>query len=254
MHLDEIKKKILSKDIVFFDIFDTIVHRKIAPEFVKKEWSGYISRIFLSDLDAEQIYLERNRIESSLCEMNNKKGLSLEFKYIDLLIKFYYLHKTDFKVSQSEFISKATEIEDNLEINNNYLDENILEILKFLQGQNKKIYCICDMYLSKKTIIKIFKNLGIFEYFNDIFVSSEYLLTKNSGKLYAFVINLINVDANKCLMIGDNQYSDIEMANKNSIDAYQVNANKYKNYYNKFFLENTYKNTTDLCMKFLQRK
>ena len=49
--------------IVFFDIFDTILYRKIQPEYVKKIWANQLIKLLKLNCNALELYNTRNKIE-----------------------------------------------------------------------------------------------------------------------------------------------------------------------------------------------
>lgn len=76
-------------DVYFFDFFDTIVSRRISPEYVKRIWSKEIKYIYNITCDENEIYLLRSKIEATLCEMHQKKEGELEFKYGECIKELY---------------------------------------------------------------------------------------------------------------------------------------------------------------------
>ena len=91
---------------------------------------------------------------------------------------------------------------------------NLINIAKHL---NKKVVCTSDFYMNKAFIKKLLDKNNI--YYNDIFVSCEYGLTKHAGSLFAKVIKELGVNPENILHIGDNWNSDFVSANNNKIHA-----------------------------------
>lgn len=219
---------------LFFDIFDTILSRKVEPEYVKKIWSNYIVKTFDLDINMEDLYLKRNEIESNLGFQNHNNGKDYEFKYIDMTKEVYSYLNID--ITFEEFYKICEETEVNIESNALYVNEDILELIK-KHKKTKKIYCVSDMYLSKNMIKKIFENLGIDKYFNDYFVSCEYLNNKKSGILYDIVLKEIKAKPEECYMMGDNKHSDYEMPISKNIESTLLNREDKYNFYKDYSLK-----------------
>lgn len=221
---------------IFFDIFDTIVSRTVQPEYTKKIWANHVVKRCQLNISIIELYTKRNHIEARLGEENAKKGHDWEFKYIDLLTELY--KEVDMKLTKEEFIKIATDIEIDVESNVQKVDDEVISEIKKAKKEHKKIYCISDMYLSKQMITKIFKNLGIQDYFDDIFVSCEYIKNKKSGELYTLVLNHLKAKPNECIMIGDNEHSDYNMPKEKGMEAIHLDRQKNYKKYEKFEQEN----------------
>lgn len=239
-----------NKDIKFVltDIFDTIVSRKVQPEYVKKIWANQVVKIFKLKMTAIDVYESRNKIETDLGNENLKKGYDFEITYDSIISK---LHKSlGINIPYKIFLEKCTKLEVDIESNILVTDTKMLEELKKMGKNGKKIYCVSDMYLSKIMIERIFENLGILSLFTDIFVSSEYLKNKKSGKLYDLVLKKIKALPKQCAMVGDNYVSDYEIPTNKGILSVHLNKNKnyefYDNYFKKHFPENVYSAVKEL--------
>ena len=221
---------------VFFDIFDTIVKRNVQPEYTKKIWANHTKKRFNLTQSMIELYNIRSDLERKLGEKNANHGYDWEFSYDELLNKLY--QKLNIKLSLEEFKKNAIEIEIEIEKSVQQVDDTMLKEIKKLKKEGKKIYCVSDMYLSKNMLEEIFKSLKILKYFDDIFVSCEYLKNKKSGKLYELVLKKIKADAKECIMIGDNYISDYENPINLGINAIHLDRNKNYKKYEKFILKN----------------
>ena len=216
---------------VFFDIFDTIVKRSVFPENTKRIWANHLAKSLDSDITMIEIYEARQKIEYNLGYKNNKSGHDFEFTYKDLIKELYKMF--DFKISQKSFMELSTKIEVSAESAVQIVDEEVITEIKKLKKEGKKIYCVSDMYLSKEMIKQIFTNHGIDNYFDDFFISCEYLKNKKSGALYEVVMKNIKAKAEECIMVGDNKYSDYESPKTKKIEAIHLNREKNHQEYQK---------------------
>ena len=223
---------------IFFDIFDTILSRKVQPEYTKKIWCNYIVKTFELNINMEDLYKKRNHIEYSLGEKNHELGNDYEFTYEDMIKKLYKdikLKEIDYKT----FYRICVDTEISIESNVLYLNEDILELIKELKKLNKKIICVSDMYLSKEMIDKIFDNLEISKYIDKVYVSCEYLKNKKSGDLYDLVINDLKINYEKCIMIGDNENSDYNVPNQKKIKSILLDRKDKYDFYEKYINDNS---------------
>lgn len=225
---------------VFFDIFDTIVERTINPEHTKKLWANYMVKRLNLNMSITELYTLRNKLEYELGENNCKKGVDWEFAYSELTEALYKNIKPT--QSQKEFEEIAEDIEVEVERNVQTTFKDIVDEIKKLKKEGKKIYCISDMYLSKNMIEKIFEKHGILDLFEYIYVSCEYHKSKKSGNLYDLVLKELKVKPEECTMVGDNKHSDYEMPLSKGLEAIHLdrteNYEKYAEYAKKHTEEN----------------
>ena len=224
-------KKMHNKEYkyIFFDIFDTIVSRKIQPEYTKKIWANHLVKTLDLKISMTEVYNIRNKIEYQLGEKSSLNGNDWEFTYNDLIKEIY--NEINIQIPFKKFLSIATNIEIDIESSVLIPDQKIVKEIKNLRKEGKKIYCVSDMYLSKEMIKNIFKNLKIDILFDDFFISCEYLKNKKSGSLYDLVLKKLKANPKNCLMIGDNYNSDYENPKSKKIEAIHLDrTEKYKEY------------------------
>lgn len=214
---------------VFFDIFDTIVERSINPEHTKKIWANYLVKRLDLNMSITDLYTLRNKIEYELGENNCNKGLDWEFAYSELTDALYEIIKPT--QTKEEFEQIATDIEVEVEMNVQTTFDDIVKEIKTLKKEGKKIYCISDMYLSKRMIERIFEKHQILDLFEYIYVSCEYHKSKKSGNLYDLVLKELNAKPEECTMIGDNKTSDYEVPLSKGLKAIHLDrTNNYQRY------------------------
>lgn len=217
---------------VLFDIFDTLVSRKIQPEYVKKIWANQLIKYFKLELIATDLYLLRNRIEEDLGNENLTLGNDCEITYDSIIKKLY--EELKIKIPYKKFLDGCKKIEINIESKVLIPDQNIIKEIKKLKKEGKKINCVSDMYLSKKMIENIFESLKIRKLFDNIFVSSEYLKNKKTGKLYDIVLKKLNANPDNCIMIGDNYHSDCEIPKQLGMNAVHLKRNENYEFYERY--------------------
>lgn len=224
----QILKKAHNKkyNCIFFDIFDTIVERTVEPEYTKKMWANYIVKRFDLNISITELYDIRSHLELKLGEKSATQGNDWEFSYNDLIKEIH--NKLQLTIEFKEFLKIAEETEIIIEKNVQKVDEEIVKEINKLKKEGKKVYCVSDMYLSKKMIEDIFEEHNIKSLFDDIYISCEFHKNKKSGKLYDIVLKSLNEKAENCIMIGDNRSSDYDMPLSKNIDA--IHLDRTENY------------------------
>ena len=224
---------------IFCDIFDTVVYRKVQPEFTKKLWSSKIVKRLGLNLSMINLYKERNRIETELGEKAHNDGNDWEFRHKDLSIEIYkYLtNKTNINISKKEFIDLSRKVEIEVESSVQVPNKDVIDTIKKARKKGKKIYCVSDMYLSNEMVEEIFKNIGIRDLFDGIYMSCEYLKNKKSGELYKIVLNELKLKPEECIMIGDNKLGDYDIPTDIGIKSIHIDRTKQYEKYQKFIEE-----------------
>ncbi len=231
---------------IFLDIFDTIVSRKVQPEYTKKIWANKIIKKLALNISMLELYKKRNEVEKKLGQQAFNNNNDWEFKYIDLVDELYnYLHPM---ISLKKFQQLAIKTEIEVESSVLIPEKNLLKELAQAKKENKKIYCISDMYLSKEMIKKIFTNLNIIDLFTDFYISCEYMKNKKTGSLYDIVLKKLNVSSENCIMIGDNYSSDYEIPKSKGLTAIFLDKTTTYQKYDQFINEN---NENKILEKFL---
>ena len=210
--------------LVSFDIWDTIIKRKCHPEEVKLKTSRYIWLKYNNILkdeykDIYKLLKKRNKIEETIGKENEKLGNDFEYKISDVFKKLcdeVFKEKVDIS---EELVEK--EIEEEKEVT--YLNNDIKPI--FEKYKNNSKFCISDFYMGEKELKDILENLKVYSDIKKIYSSADYLLNKKSGKLYELVEKEHNITPDKHIHIGDNLYSDIEVANRLGIETIKIEKN-----------------------------
>lgn len=195
--LNEIKSQIDKHDIISFDIFDTLLLRP----YVKP------TDLFFHLEHIEEIWWFRdNRIKAEQVARqihSDKEEITIDDIYNELTEPFVKL--------------KDKELE--LERKTLFPNPEMKEVFNYAKNNNKKIIITSDMYLPKKFLEKVLKEKG-FNGYNKFYLSSEINKTKWNGTLYEYILSDLNTSGAKILHIGDNEQSDVLMAQKHHISTY----------------------------------
>lgn len=224
--------KIIEKyDVFVFDIFDSIIYRKIPPESIKDIVSKYIAK--KSKIFYPRIRHLRYESEMEVGQENIKNGFDADTKYDDVIKLWTKKIMNEFPLSTLPSNQEIKDFELLIETKSQFTKKTIIDFLKLLKNiDNKKIIFISDYYFDSKIIFKFLNKLKCDIYFDQGYCSCEYLLTKKSGRLYEKLLNNKILNSKKTLMIGDNPNSDYNSAHKFGIKSYLLYdiEQKYKNY------------------------
>lgn len=231
---EDIKLRILNSKIkvISFDIFDTLISRPfynptdlfVLLEVKVNNLLNITDIIKFKEIriEAEKIARDKSKLISPMYE-----DVTLDDIY-DVVQELTGISKTD--------IDQIKQEEINLELKycmaRNFAKE-LFDLAKYL---GKKIIITSDMYLPKDVIIKILKNNGYLDY-DELFLSSDINLCKNTGNLYKYIIKKIGVSGKNILHIGDNFESDVIQAQKSGWNSYHfpkaidILTNKINGYY-----------------------
>ena len=212
--------------IISFDIWDTIIKRKCHPEEIKLATARYIVLKYNNELKDEykniyEILKRRDEIEAEECKKNKEKGFDEECRILDV-----------FKILEKEIFDKEMNIEEELlreEIEQEkrviFINPEILSI--FEKYKDLKMYCISDFYMSAESLKELLDYLNLPVKIEKIYSSADYLLNKRTGNLYKKAEEELGIKPEDHIHVGDNQYSDIEMANNLGIETIKTTKTEF---------------------------
>lgn len=208
--------------VISFDVWDTLIKRKCNPEEIKLFTARYLlfkyeSKIREEYRDSYIILKTRNCIEFEICKENEKKGKDGECRIIDV---FNNLQKKIFKKEEDSIAIELLRIEIEHEKKMIYVNEKVLDILE--KYKDLKMYCISDFYMDKNSLKEILDSTILKNRFEEIYSSADFLLNKKSGNLYKKFEEDLKISPNAHIHVGDNEFSDIQVAKKMGIETIQM--------------------------------
>lgn len=189
--LDLLKDKINQNEVVSFDIFDTLITRKVTEP---------IDLLYIVERKLKDKEFTRKRLESEI-KLGNKA--TLELIYRNLPKKYY----------------KGLELELELELELSIVRKDMIKALNYAFKQNKIIYLITDICHNKEFMIKLLNKLNIKSY-HKLLISSELGKRKSDSTLWKYYKKMIN--NKKALHIGDNYISDIKNLESFGIQTFHI--------------------------------
>lgn len=215
-NLEKIKLAICDKNIkcVSFDIFDTLVKR---PFFMPTDLFTILSKYFRkvtnikTGMDFSKIRVSCEQQTREKVEKENPKCQEITLDEIyETINKEYHI--------DADVLEKVKEKEIELELKFCERRNTGYELYGLALAMGKKVICTSDMYLSNEVITKILEKNGYTD-IEKLYLSSDLMLTKSRGDLYAYIIKELDIEPNEMLHIGDNYQSDFEMPRKQKINS-----------------------------------
>lgn len=185
---EQIKKDISEKTLISFDIFDTLLIRKVL--YPKDVFLLTEVKAVSAGFDAKGFAAARTRSEKEqpFCDID---GI---YKWLEDF--FCWNATTTQAIKELEMDTEREVLAPRMEV---------VELLRFAQKSGKRIILTSDMYLPERDLCKILADNGI-SGFERIIVSCGVKKAKQSG-LFGELLKICN-EPDKILHIGDNPISD----------------------------------------------
>lgn len=189
-------------DIISFDIFDTLVMRKV---YYNKD----VFRLLAQKIDPVwgiDFYSVRTEAERVLSQET--------YPYIEDIYAYISQKCPCLQGYEQELIAREIELETQVILPRH----DVVEIFCLAQQLTKQVYIVSDMYMHHDTLQAILEQKGIRGH-TKLLVSSEY----NSSKpQHLFEKYLAEIPRGRCLHIGDSVECDILPAGKLGIDTFRL--------------------------------
>lgn len=211
---NQIIEKISKYKIVSFDIFDTLLKRDVCAE---ADVFDLVERQYNQEHMEKISGFKKVRIEAE------KAARSCSLKEEVSLTDIYeFLTKTNKNFEDA--ILDLMKIEESIEFEISCPNPIIKKVYEHCLQQNKRIYIISDMYLSKSMVEKMLKKNG-FTRFEALYLSSEEGMQKRSSRLFSHVLMTENINSNEIVHIGDNKKADWIAAKKVGLHVINIAKN-----------------------------
>ncbi len=218
-HLDGIIDHILMEaenvDIVSFDVFDTVVTRKVdspADAFAIVEER----LVAIHGQSADGFAKAREHAELLARErawLAGKEEINYDEIYASFLLNFS---------SYAGVLNDARQIEIAVEEEVIIPVEEMKNVIDRLNILGKRVIFVSDMYLSQEFIGSILEGIG-YKITDNLYVSNELGLTKGSGQIWHLVKQKEGVELSY-LHIGDDNWADVETPVKFGIKTVEFGA------------------------------
>jgi predicted HAD superfamily hydrolase len=215
------RKVAVDKKVVSFDLFDTLLIRRIHdPDLVKLPVARYISGLagtVGSTVSWPKIQELRDSIEQQQRQKTGEKFADQEACYPVFMAE---LLRQLFRENYSDAIlEKVTDYE--LSVENSMLvpRQILVQWMVELAEAGKRIFILSDMYLPASHLEKLVERAGFLHLVEAIISSADSFQAKASGEGYRLAAKNYNLEPQEWLHIGDNAHSDGLRAQEFGIDA-----------------------------------
>lgn len=239
MSLNQLNKQLKEKNIkfLFTDYYDTIVHRKVHPNYTQRIWAKLMIRELGLPTSIDELYFTRQASVNYLIETLGKEDVEIPYNALKEEICKRLINADIVSIEGKEdFMSLFEDADVRSESDVQYLNKDVLDTLKLFKSNGGKVYLVSDFYGSKTLFEKLLVHHGILDLFDGVYSSAELEASKHKGSIYAPILSELSIEASQVMMIGDNLRSDYNNAIKNGLHAYQLPHKKYlkKNKRNNF--------------------
>ena len=203
-----------------FDVFDTLVRRRIAPDGVLSSVGTWLdietkNRGYQPCCSGLEAY---HKTYAALATQNAKSGKDHEVLTADLYRNWIAAIAPSAR-GDEEWASALKDTMLVHELWSTYLDPQVRAIIEKISAAGIKVILISDMYLGREAVAWLLTENGFAFDQKAIYVSSDYALLKRTGRLFSHIQREIGLDTRQWYHIGDNPISDGVAADKLGIDA-----------------------------------
>jgi len=182
--------------MVGFDVFDTLIVRPVThPETSKK----IVER--LASATGESGFAQLRGIAENLAGSRRSRDVNLD----DIYAEYLKLSAADPGV-----VARLRALEEKVELGLASPRLESVALFQYAIKSGKAVVLLSDTVLPRPLIEELLADLGISGY-AALYLSSEIGVRKDSGDLYREVAAREGVDISKFLMIGDDEYSDVQI-------------------------------------------
>ncbi len=215
------RKRASDKDVVSFDLFDTLLVRRIHdPDLVKLPVARYIAQL-ASKNDIQwhwqKVQSRRDAIEKVLRAETGERFADHEACYP--LFMGTLLQEIFQDLYNDALLEEVTAYELNMENNMLVPRKELVAWMEELATAGKRIFIISDMYLSATHLRKLVEHGGFLHLVEDIISSADSFLAKASGLAYPMIAEKFSLVSERWLHIGDNAFSDGMRADEAGVEA-----------------------------------
>ncbi|WP_407556423.1 HAD family hydrolase [Winogradskyella sp. 4-2091] len=239
MSLKPLHKQLKEKKIkfLFTDYYDTILHRKVHPNYTQRIWAKLMIKEMGLSASIDELYFTRQASVKYLIKKLSLEDVEIPYKALQNEICKRLINADIISIHEKEeFLSLFEAADVRAESSVQYLNQDVLDTLKYFKSNGGKVILVSDFYGSKTLFEKLLSHHGILDLFDHVYSSAELEKSKHKGTIYEPILSELSIDANEVMMIGDNLRSDYTNAVKNGLNAYQLPHKKYlkKNKRNNF--------------------
>ncbi|MCP3887331.1 MAG: HAD hydrolase-like protein [Desulfobulbaceae bacterium] len=204
------KKKAAEKDVITFDLFDTLLIRRIHdPDLVKLPVARYIAALAEKagrTISWQKVQSVRDRIEQRQRGETGQRFEDHEACYPVFMEET--LRELFQECYDGALLQKVTDYELLMENSMLVPRHELVAWLRELSEAGKRVFIISDMYLPATHLEKLVEHGGFLDLVEGVVSSADSFLAKASGKGYQLVADRYGLEPASWLHVGDNAFSD----------------------------------------------
>ncbi len=205
-------------DLISFDVFDTLLERRLEPpDLVKEQSAAFLSKYLQSlgfPFQPDDVLTRRNTIETRLRRLAVGQGFDAEYSFAELAEELVSdCAGTTISACQKAQIVDAF-VEQELQFERQVLAPQLelAALFTALLQKNKRVILSTDMYLSAGQIRDLLSANGLPASEVPLYVSGDLKVCKGTGRLFRHWIDSEGVDPRRTVHVGDNAESDFAAA------------------------------------------
>lgn len=208
--LREGRKRAAGVDAVSFDLFDTLLIRRIHdPDLVKLPVARYIASL----AQAAGRNWSWPRVQKLRDEVEKQHRARTAEQFVDHEACYPRFMRETLQVIFGEqpvdrLLQQVTDYELAMELTMLVPRASFVEWLRELKAAGKRIFIVSDIYLPAAHLERLARGTGLMEYAEAVHSSADSFLAKASGKGYALLQERYGLEATRWLHVGDNPISD----------------------------------------------
>ena len=202
---EELLNKIADYDAISFDVFDTLIMRKVLePSDV---FDMVEERLKKKGVEIKDLKGKRLKAEQTLGRLG--ENITIDNIYCVL----------QSQLNINDEICRAMQQEEmECELDNLMPRQSMLAVFNAALEQGKTVSLVSDMYYPGDMLGSFLKKLGIVGY-HKLYVSCDYNKFKANGLFEEY---MKDVDGQSCLHIGENHAADVIAPRKHGIDTFEI--------------------------------
>jgi FMN phosphatase YigB (HAD superfamily) len=204
--------RIRAADVVSFDIFDTLITRRILTPDSLQQYMGWLLARCVPGLD-DFFAVRKESEELARKRKHYKEDVNLDEIYAAFPITASWTPET---------IAQAKQLELDCEKRSFVPRHDLLEALRYARTLNKRIVAVSDTYFSRVFVEQLLASFGILDLFDDIYLSSERGTRKDRGDMWDLLFASEHLSSNRLLHIGDNEHSDAQLPGDRRLETFHV--------------------------------
>ncbi len=211
-----------------FDVFDTLIARRVEPEWVKTAAAHALWRRLRHILPPdrlptrEQVRRRRRELEGEIADERVAAGEDNEVDLVKLVPRWVETW-VPAGPEQAALEGVITEAELDIEERVVFPLPGAADTLRYVRdGLGKRVVFVSDMYLPTHAIRRLLAHCGLDTFFAGGYVSTDLGVRKATGRLFERLLQLEQVEPSQIVVVGDNPVSDFAQPRRFGIRALLV--------------------------------